>query len=260
MRVSPGATLPREPGGAKPPLVLAHGAVISGNYFVHIAPMLARWFDVYAPDLPGQGKSDKPARAPTVPEAAEMMRAWLDAAGIERASMIGHSLGCQVLAHVAADRPERIDRLVLMGPTVAPSQRNAWSVLWRLAIDALRERKSLVLLEALDLARIGVRRAWQVMRAAFADRIEETLPRVPHPTLLVRGSRDLLAPREWMERLVRLAPNGSLVELEGSPHAMHFTDAERTIAPIIAFLRPSLPLPEREAGAVAGGAVVPSSG
>lgn len=245
VRLSPGAPLPRggagteaSPGaGTKPPLVLLHGAVISGNYFGRIAPMLARWYDVYVPDLPGQGRSDKLPRALTVPEAAELLRAWLDAAGIARASIVAHSLGCQTVAHLAADHPERVERLVLIGATVAPGQRTPWAVLWRLAVDALRERKSLVILEAIDLLRVGLRRGWQTMQAAFDDRIEETLPRVRQPTLVVRGSRDLLMPRAWAKRLTALLPHGALLELEGSPHAVHYTDAERTLAPIVAFLR-----------------------
>jgi 2-hydroxy-6-oxonona-2,4-dienedioate hydrolase len=235
-RTSAGAPLPRGNAGGKPALVLLHGAVISNRYFERIAPMLARWFDVYAPDLPGQGKSDKPPRALTVPESAQALVHWMEAAGIARASLAGHSLGCQAAAHVAATHAARVERLVLMGPTVAPSQRNAWSVIWRLGVDALLESKSLVLLEIVDLFRTGLRRAWQIMRAALADPIELVLPRVTQPTLVVRGSRDLLSPGDWTRQLATLLPNGAFVEVAGSAHAFHYSDAERTLAPVVAFL------------------------
>ena len=243
---SRGAALPRDPGSRRPALVLLHGAVISSNYYAGIVPALGRHFDVYAPDLPGQGRSDKPERALTVPQAAQAIVAWMDSAGITRAALVGHSLGCQASAHVAADHPERVSRLVLMGPTVAPAQRHAWSVTWRLALDGLRERKSLVLLELLDLLRTGVRRAWQVLRAALDDAIEETLPRVPQPTLVVRGTRDPLVPADWARRLASLLPHGALLEIPGSPHASHYTDAERTLAPIIAFLQADDPARDEE--------------
>jgi 2-hydroxy-6-oxonona-2,4-dienedioate hydrolase len=48
--------------GVGPPVVLVHGLVVSSRYMVPLAEVLARWFDVYAPDLAGFGRSEKPSR------------------------------------------------------------------------------------------------------------------------------------------------------------------------------------------------------
>lgn len=88
------APLSRGPLLRGPPVVLVHGLVISSLYMVPTARRLAPFYRVFAPDLPGFGKSGKPARVLSVPELADALVAWLDAAGLGRAAFVGNSLGC----------------------------------------------------------------------------------------------------------------------------------------------------------------------
>jgi pimeloyl-ACP methyl ester carboxylesterase len=106
--------------GSGPALVLIHGGGpgASGwsNYSRNIEP-LSRHFRVLTPDLPGFGKSDVKPRGSAMPAwYATKMGEFLDALGIEKAHFVGNSLGGMVTLRLALDRPEKVDRMVLMGP------------------------------------------------------------------------------------------------------------------------------------------------
>lgn len=106
------------------PLVLIHGLGNEADTWRHVIPRLASRFRVIALDLPGFGRSDKPRRAYTVPFFCDTLIELLDALGIARTGLVGHSLGA-VIAHFAAlQRPDRVERLVLVdGGLLAPSQK-----------------------------------------------------------------------------------------------------------------------------------------
>lgn len=105
------------------PVVTVHGMVVSGRYMVPTAELLAPRHPVYVPDLPGFGKSEGPDRIPEVPGLADLLAKWMEAAGVERAALLGNSFGCQVAAELAARHPEIVEGLVLQGPTTDPRGR-----------------------------------------------------------------------------------------------------------------------------------------
>src|SRR5215213_2342748 len=71
--------------GNAPDAVLVHGLGVSSRYMVPLAVNLARSFHVYAPDLPGFGRSDTPKRALSVRELGHVLGEWLNKTGIRRA-------------------------------------------------------------------------------------------------------------------------------------------------------------------------------
>ncbi len=205
------------------PIVLVHGIAVSSRYMVPTAERLARWFDVYAPDLPGFGRSDKPRSVLTIPQLADVLRRWLDAVGISRALFVGNSNGCQVVADLAARWPERAIGLVLDSPTVDGAHRAVLPELWRLLFDMPRERWSLIPLAARDYLRAGARRALVTLRYAIDDRIEDKLPHIGLPVLIVRGERDPIVSDDWVRRLAALAPRARLVTVRGGAHALNYS-------------------------------------
>lgn len=229
------------------PLVCIHGAVIAGAYLLPLAARLARDRRVLVPDLPGYGRSDHPVRVLSVAGLAEALVAWLDANELARVALLGHSLGAQVVAHAAAAHPSRVERLVLLAPTVDPRARTARAQLWRLVRDVPHERRSLVALELRDLRRCGLRRAVATVRIALADRIETVLPHIEAPALVVRGERDPLVPRRWAREVAQLLPHARAVEIAGGSHAVNHS-RPRAVAEIV---RPFL---QRETAAASGDA------
>ena len=216
------------------PVVLVHGFGISSSYFVPLAERLAPRFDVYAPDLPGHGKSDTPPEPLDIVGLADALRRWLLAMRFERVSMIGHSMGCQVAVELAARNPELVDRLVLIGPTIDREARSLRRTLPRFVMGGVHEKKSISLLLVKDYARMGLR-VLDELRAMFAHRIEKSLPRVAAPVLFVRGEHDRVVPRRWLEELAALAPKRIVLEVPGAAHAVHYSHPDALVREIGAF-------------------------
>lgn len=213
-------------GGAKPEggpaVVLVHGLVVSSRYMIPTLSRLAPRYRVYAPDLPGFGRSEKPPRALDIPGLARALDGWMDAMGLRSAVFVGNSMGCQVIAELAVRRPGRVERAVLQGPTMDPGARTLLQQAGRLALDCLRETPSMVLVELLDLLAAGPLRSLRTFWYAADDRIEEKLPGLRAPTLVVHGGRDRIVPERWARQVADLLPEGRLVVVPESAHAMNY--------------------------------------
>ena len=122
---------PAPPGA--PAMVLVHGSGLSGQYMIPTARELTPDFRVFVPDIPGYGDSEDPGKVLNVPQMADWLAAWLSAIGLERASFLGNSFGCQVIADLAARYPQLVERALLQGPTTPPDERSGfWQfVRWR---------------------------------------------------------------------------------------------------------------------------------
>lgn len=219
-----------------PAVVLVHGYGVSSRYMVPTARLLAPHYCVYAPDLPGWAKSPKPAHVLDLPELADVLVAWMEAVGLDRAAMIGNSMGCQIIVDAAVRYPERIDRTVLIGPTVDPQNRTVLQQASRILLDMLFEAPSQPFLVAWDYLVFGPRQAWRTAQYALADRIEEKLPRVQIPTLVVRGEYDPIAPQRWADEAARLLPWGQLVVIRGVGHTVNYSAPEKLVRVVRPFL------------------------
>lgn len=100
------------------PIVLVHGLAGFADSWRHTMPALADRARVYALDLPGFGLSAKPPRAYDLAFFAQAMHGFLDAVGLSRVSLVGHSLGAAVGVAYALSRPARVERLALLGGVV----------------------------------------------------------------------------------------------------------------------------------------------
>src|SRR5690348_2500848 len=80
--------------GDGPPVVLVHGFGVSGAYMTPLARALASTYRVYAPDLPGHGRSGRLRVAPGIGNLADALSRWLDAIGLRRAVFVANSMGC----------------------------------------------------------------------------------------------------------------------------------------------------------------------
>ena len=203
-------------------MVLVHGLVVSSRYMVPTAERLAPYCRVFAPDLPGFGRSENPPRVLDVSGLSDALSAWMGEVGLERATLVGNSLGCQIIADLAVRYPGRVERTVLQGPTIDPLGRSVPRQVGRFLLDAPREPLSLFPIELLDLLSVGARRTWRTFRYALEDRIEEKLPYMRVPTLVVCGSRDPIAPQRWAKEATELLPMGRLSVIPGAAHAANY--------------------------------------
>jgi 2-hydroxy-6-oxonona-2,4-dienedioate hydrolase len=98
------------------------------------------------------------------------------------------------------------------------------------------ERPSIVLLVAKDYVRVGIPELYREMRAVFADRIEDKLPRIEAPVLVLRGEKDAIVPQRWAEEVARLAGADGVRVIPGAGHALNYTAADELMRRIRSFL------------------------
>src|SRR5215208_1575747 len=116
--------------GSGPPVVLVHGMVNSSRHWEEVAVRLAGDYMVIAPDLIGHGDSATPRGDYSLGAHAAVIRDLLAAIGVERSTVVGHSLGGGVAMQFFYQFPQRTDRLVLissggLGREVSPLLRGA---------------------------------------------------------------------------------------------------------------------------------------
>ncbi len=169
----------------RPTVVLVHGLGVSSRYMIPIAEHLALDCRVYAPDLPGFSRSDKPPQILTIRELADALAAWMEAVGLPRAVLVGNSLGNEIIVELALRHPEKVERVVLQGLTPEPGARNAPQQIGRYLATNAFEQPPLGWITATDYAICGVRRFVRTFRYMLEGCIEEKLPKVQVPALVV---------------------------------------------------------------------------
>lgn len=207
----------------RPAVVLVHGLGGSSRYMLPIAEHHALHLKVYAPDLPGFGLSEKPREPLTIRELADCLATWMERAGLPRAILVGNSLGNEIVVELALRHPEKVDRIVLQGPTPDASARNAPQQIWRYLITGAFEQPPLGWISTTDYMLCGVRRFLKTFRYMLHDRVELKLPQVRAPAFVIRGSRDYIVSQSWAEEVTRLLPNARLAIIPGAAHAINFS-------------------------------------
>jgi pimeloyl-ACP methyl ester carboxylesterase len=184
--------------GSGEPLVLVHGLAGSWRWWSPLLQLLSERRRVYAVNLP------RPGRRVEAAELSAWLARWLDAAGLERVDLVGHSLGGLVAAELAARAPERATRLVLVAPAGIPCGRNFIARALPLAgtLAAIRSWLPMAAADALRLGPLALSRG--IVFVSKCDLTPE-LHSVRAPTLIVWGERDHLVPlwvaEQWQREL-----------------------------------------------------------
>jgi pimeloyl-ACP methyl ester carboxylesterase len=210
-----------------PTVVCVHGLGCSHRYFLPLARALRRDARVVAPDLPGFGRTRGPARALDVRGLSQALADWLRATARGGAVLVANSTGCQTAVDLAVHAPELLGPLVLVGPTVDRRARTLPQQIGRLIADSPWERPTLGPVLLRDWVACGARRYAATFAYMLTDPIERKLPKVPVPTVVVRGDRDPVVPRAWAEEVTRSLPRGRLAEVPGVGHTVNWSAPER---------------------------------
>jgi pimeloyl-ACP methyl ester carboxylesterase len=221
-------------GGTDGVLVHVHGFGISGTYLEPTAALLSGARRTFVPDLPGMGRSMRPSQPLDVPGLAAALVGYLDAVEVERATLIGNSLGCPIIVEVASSFPDRLERAVLVSPAGGVNNQPLRRAVRQMAMDGLREPPSMLPIATRDYLRFGVLQSLSLFKAMTRYPTLERLPHLRVPTLVVAGSRDPLVRQDRIHVLSAL-PHVQAVRISGA-HALNYS-RPRVVADLItAFL------------------------
>jgi pimeloyl-ACP methyl ester carboxylesterase len=236
-----------------PPVLLVHGLGGRAEDWRNLAPYLAKaGFRVYLPDLPGYGRSARPADfSYSVHDEAIALLQLMDALHLRQVDLGGWSMGGAIVQHLAADHPDRVRRLMLFdsaGLYVLPS----WDV--RLftptTFTQVDQLDSLLLPKpppiprflARDIIRVSNNRAWVIHRALASmltgkDATDKLLPSLKMPVLLIWGEQDRIMPLSQAQTMHALVPQSELDIFPGCGHLAPGQCAAPIAPEVIDFLK-----------------------
>jgi pimeloyl-ACP methyl ester carboxylesterase len=237
------------------PVLLLHGYTDSWRSFERLLPHLPRGLRVVAPSQRGHGDAGRPVTGYGPGDLAADAAALLDALGIERAVLVGHSMGSQVALRFALDRPGRTLGLVLLGGFAGLGRNRVVRDLWDSAVSGLADPVDPDFAEAFQRSTVArpvpesfLRTAVQeslrvparVWRAALKAQMDADLGpdlgRIAAPALLVWGDADGIVPPAERSALAAAVPAARTTIYAGTGHAPHWEEPERVAADLAAFV------------------------
>jgi pimeloyl-ACP methyl ester carboxylesterase len=223
---------------AAPAMMHLHGFGLSGRYLLPTAELLRDDFHTLVPDLPGFGRSARVGARLDIPDLAEAAVRFLDDRGVERATLVGNSMGCPVIVEFAYRHPDRIDRAVLVSPAGGVHNQPLRRAIGQLARDGGREPFRMVGVAAPDYLRFGVPSTFRMFRALTQFPSLERLLAMTVPTLAVIGTRDPLMPHAVRIREIAAQDDNHvlLVDLEGAAHSINFSHPRELAHLILLFM------------------------
>ena len=211
-----------------PPLVLVHGVGGKEIWWRENMPVFNQFFRTYAIDLPGFGRSKRLTGEFSIDRGAEFLQAWLKEMTLEGVFLLGHSMGGQISARLAANNPHIIKKLALVSPSglFLGKQKH---LLWAIKGPKVRVPFfSQTLAIAIGTMRTNYLVLAQCMKAMGRDKkTEESLSNLKAPTLLIWGSADGIVPPALGTRtleLINKAP-ARLEYIERGTHNLMFDQA-----------------------------------
>lgn len=234
-------------GGGPRALVIVHGFAAYSYPFEGIIDSIPTGLRVLAPDLPGHGFSDPLSCEYTMDAMVGFLDGYTKALGLSRFALMGSSMGANIAAHYAAAHPRRVERLVLLSPVGLVGQEERVARISRHpglmgVVTALIGRGTVrrvlqwaaggepelvtpELIEAYALS-ISTRERRACMRSVVCNIVagsylEEILPKISQPVLLIAGDHDPLI-REWcLPEFRRLLTDERVVVFSGGGHLLH---------------------------------------
>ena len=245
-----------EERGDGPPLLLIQGLGYGRRSWEPLVPGLAERYRVLWFDNRGIGDSDKPEGPYTARLMADDARQVLDEAGVDRAHVLGASLGGMIAQELAAGTPERVDKLVLCcttpgGAATVPMPEVTVKLfaeaatlapevaLRRFVVNALGGDPSEELVERLYQLRLANPpdpAGWQAQAAAGLgfDGVEAT---IGAPTLVLTGTEDNVVDQRNADVVAARIPGASVERLPGTGHLFFWEQPDACVRIISEFLQ-----------------------
>lgn len=250
-------------GADGPPVLLVHGLGFTSSLWEYqLDSPLGEQARLIAPDLPGWGLSDQPDGPYTPSWYATHLVGLLDALGLDRATVVGHSMGAQAAIMMALEHPSRVERLVLVAPagveTFTPEEAALLGGFW--TVERLRARTPAEArqayafvfsdfdagVERLLAERLAIdetprfdgmaRAVLRSIQGMLDEPVRARLGEITVPTLIVFGAADAMIPNRALHPDLTVdslgheaktaIPGAQLVLIEGAGHTPYHDDPE----------------------------------
>ena len=242
-----------------PPVVLIHGYTDNARDWVPLIPYLSKKFRLIVVDIRGHGRSDKPECCYARIDFAYDIKLLLDALHIEKADVVGHSLGSMITQVLAEEWPQRVRKVVLISSTAgprpgSPPKKPAFD--YAAEIRKLKEpidpdspfmiawwdspkpvNPEFIKRQRRDAAQIPLA-VWLAVleQGASPSDLQRTLPKLRAPALLIWGSDDPIMDEEGRETLREALPAAEVKVFGGLGHNPFWENPEAVAAVINRFL------------------------
>lgn len=235
-------------------LILLHGYTDSWNTYALVLPLMSSNYHVFALDQRGHGNSSKATCCYAMEEFVADVVAFMDAKGIARATVVGHSMGSMVAQWVAIQYPNRVARLVLIGSMVTVG--NPGILEFNQAVQSLTdpiapafarefqvssvhgEIPAEFLDKVVDESLKVPAHVWRQALASFVHKdTTQHLHKISAPTLIMWGEHDPFFPRSDQEALVASIPHATLRIYAHVSHNPHWEQPAQFVADLEQFLQ-----------------------
>lgn len=233
-------------GGTGPPVVLLHGWGAESGTFQSVFASLSSSHQVYSLDLPGFGLSEIPPIAWDAIDYAKLLSSFLDKLNIIKASLIGHSYGGRISIVIAAEEPEKIEKVILVNSAGIKPRRTLkfyckyllgriGRIFRRLGSFGNRLANSIA-------ERVGSRDYKEAgpMRGTMVKSVNQDLSpflcKIRAETLLIWGEDDNETPLSSGRKMEKEITNAELVVLEDAGHFSYLDQTEQFIQIVSNFL------------------------
>jgi abhydrolase domain-containing protein 6 len=239
--------------GAGPAVVIVHGVGGHKEDWAGLMAVLAPRYTVYAVDMLGFGKSSRSAPDLSIPTQAAAIEALLDTEQIPASDLIGNSVGGWVTATFAANYPERVRRLVVIDPAGFAEMFKGEPPVNLFPNNVGEMQRLLEYVIHSDFAHTA-----EFATKAYADfvagneksiearlgpalykspRLEEVMPKIAAPSLVVWGKEDKLFPVALAPYITSLTRGAKMAVIEGASHFPQIDQPDRLAALVQEFLR-----------------------
>jgi non-heme chloroperoxidase len=242
-------------------IIFLHGYSDSWFSYSRVLPLLSPEYHAFALTQRGHGDSDKPECCYTPNDFAADVDAFMDAVGVEEATVVGASTGALFAQRVALSYPRRVNRLVLVG---AHTPANEAIMGLREEVRALadpvppefvREFQESTIYQPVppEFLDTVVSESLKLPARVWRDYMEQAALSIDHdyvlelreidvPTLILWGEQDPLFPREEQERLAAAIPGATLKVYPETGHAVHWDRPEWVVRDLEEFMKDTRPV------------------
>ncbi|MEM2760366.1 MAG: alpha/beta hydrolase [Nitrososphaerales archaeon] len=240
-------------------VLFIHGLGGSAESWIYNIDVFAKYFHVFAPDLLGFGKSDKPKIRYDMKTFINFVTTFMDSVEIRKTHVVGSSLGGQIAAEFALSFPERVKKLVLVSPAGIPPKSFKGTAELKKYVKVLNAkdpddvRKALAPIDSNSsvitedyvksvyeyVMMPGTRHAFlsSLQESAKAQRLANRLKAIKAQTFVVWGKHDNLIPIKYCEPFVTKMENCRLLLIEKCGHRPHAEKAPVFNQAVMDFLK-----------------------